>query len=121
MQQEFEDVSFLGCEPLSATVPLDLVGFRVEAQLADPEDRGAGVAGLLAFEDGTQAKQELLVVEWLDHVVISTAFEAVHPVLHPVTGSEQDDGKSRGKCPKVLGQFETIPSGQHHVQQGKVE
>src|SRR5262249_18515625 len=67
----------------------DLVSARVEAQVADREERAAARGA--AAQQGAQAREQLLALERLDEVVVSAGVESRHAVPGPVACREHED------------------------------
>ena len=50
-----------------------------------------------AFEQASDSKEEFLIVEGLDHIIVCPCLQSSDPVLDPVSSREDEDGGGLGK------------------------
>jgi hypothetical protein len=85
----------------------DVAGFDRRAEAACPP------------QHGTHPGEQLLEGERLDQVVVGAEFEAAQPVLHGVTGGQEDDRQvTRGA--QLSRQLETVAAGEEHVEHREI-
>ena len=78
-------------------------------------------SGACAAEERAQARDELLVRERLDQVVVGACLEPDHPVAHRVSGREHQNGQLVTLGAKLLADLHAVATGHHHVEHDSVK
>src|SRR5690606_6756008 len=66
------------------------------------------------------AGEQLGECERLGEIVIAADLQAPDPVVHRLTGAQDQDGKAQAAAPKGLDQAEAVQAWQHDVNDSKV-
>src|SRR5580704_5355969 len=113
-RQEFQHPVFFAGKIDALPTDLDGLAIEVDDEIADLDDRLSMSLG--AAHDGMDARHQLVLVERLSHVIVTTETQAVDLVLDArETGQDQDRGLDLG-YPQGAQHFEP-----RHVRQVKVQ
>ncbi len=96
----------------------DLMGRRVEPQLADLDDRRP--LALAAPHQGTEPGQQLGEGEGLGQVVVGAAVEAGDPVLERAAGGQHQHRRPDPLLAQAPAGLEAVDAGQDHVEDDRV-
>ena len=118
-KQVFQELEFSGRQVKRTVSACGTARHEIELQVCrfQPQDFRRSTAP----QQRADARQELGQRERFDEIVVGAEVESEHPVLHTVTGGQDEDGRLDAPVPQRPQDFKAVPPGEHHVEHDEVE
>jgi len=116
--EEFQERIFLGGEADGASSAHHGVAGGIHRQIAHLDHGRAENGG--TPQQGAEASEELLEVERLGQVIVGSAVEAGHAVVHAAAGGEHQDGDARAAAAQLPAHGMAVLQGQHDIEDDQV-
>jgi hypothetical protein len=116
-QEELQQLVLFGSQRDGTLTAQGLARAGIQGQVGKAQDLRAG--GLRPPQQSADARQQLVQVEGLHHIVIGAHIQTLNAVTDGIFGG-QDQDRNGSTCAQAAGHFQAIDARQHEVQNHQV-